>query len=244
MVDAVRHIDINCDLGEGVGKDQQIMPLISSCNIACGGHFGNRKTVLETIELAIKNGVKIGAHPSFPDRDNFGRKDMDIPKDELYRSVCDQITLVQELCDLLGGQMHHIKLHGALYNRAARDIALGQLVYRVMETLGVARIYAPANSVFSDLVPEKLICEGFLDRRYADDGQLVSRTEPNSLIVEEEEVWKQARSMVMDGNIQTISGRLIPVQVDTLCVHGDTASALEILNRVRNGFNALNIQVK
>ncbi|PQB05951.1 hypothetical protein BST85_04040 [Aureitalea marina] len=230
-------IDINADLGEGIGPDHAIMPMISSCNIACGGHAGDMTSMRSTIQLALDHNVAAGAHPSFPDRDNFGRVILQMSRQELTESIFEQILTFSAVCEELGAQLHHIKLHGALYNYAAKDAATSDAVIKALEMTGLRPIlYLPYNSVFhrkaEHLFP--LAFEAFIDRRYEEDGSLRSRQESDAVIHEPELAWKQLQLMVTQAKVMTVQGHLIPVKASTFCLHSDHPNAVEILNYIRN----------
>lgn len=228
-----KKIDINCDVGEGIGNEEQLMPLISSCNIACGGHAGDAASIRETIRRAIINEVKIGAHPSYPDKENFGREVMDIPTKELQSSIKEQLQLFCSILEKEGGKLHHIKPHGALYNVITKDKALANVF---LEAISVYKkrcyLYVPFASKIEELAKVagfKIKNEVFADRRYNDDLSLVSRKKKNAVIVEPEIVLHHVKRMALNGLIKTISNSEIPIKSETFCVHGDTPSALKIL---------------
>lgn len=229
-------IDINADLGEGMGNDAQIMPLISSCNIACGGHAGNTKSILKTLKLAKKHGVKVGAHPSFPDRDNFGRELITITKSELSQSIFEQIMLFQKCCEQAAISMHHVKLHGALYNYAAKDAPTADAVVDSILKTGVRPVlYVPPNSVLAEkaknLLPIKY--EAFIDRAYNNDLSLVSRKVKNAVIENEEKAFSQLVEMALKQNVVAIDGNHVSLKASTFCIHGDNKNVLGILNFIR-----------
>ena len=239
-------IDINCDVGEGIANEHLIMPYISSCNIACGGHFGDVKSIDKTIELAINNNVKIGVHPSFPDKENFGRKLMQISDVDLKNSIQSQLNLFIERLSLLDGKLHHIKPHGALYNAIAVDEKLAILfINSVQKYLKNAFLYVPYNSVIENVALKnniKIKYEAFADRNYNNDLTLVSRTNKNALLVDEKDVLNHVLNMIKNDKVITISGLEKEIKADTFCVHSDTENALEIVkylhqNLEKEGFN-------
>ena len=238
MITEVEHIiDINADLGEGIGPDRDIMPMISSCNIACGGHAGDMNSMRETVQLAMEYDVAVGAHPSFPDRDNFGRVILQMSREELTESIFDQILSFSALCEELDTQLHHVKLHGALYNYAARDVATSDAVIKALEMTGFRPIlYLPYNSVFhrkaENLFP--LAFEAFIDRRYEHDGSLRSRQHTDAVIHEPEIAWEQLERMVKQKEVMSVDGRVIPMEATTFCLHSDHPNAVDILNYIRN----------
>lgn len=232
------NIDINCDVGEGVENEHLIMPYISSCNIACGGHFGDEISIDKTIQLAIDNNVKIGAHPSFPDKENFGRKLMQISDDDLRNSIQGQLDLFLERLAVFGGKLHHIKPHGALYNAIAVDEHLANLfIHSTQKYLKSAYLYVPYHSVI-ELVALKnninIKYEAFADRNYNDDLTLVSRVHENALLVDKNEVFNHVLNMIKNNKVKTISGLEQEIKADTFCVHSDTKNALEIVKFLHN----------
>ncbi|MDY7393832.1 5-oxoprolinase subunit PxpA [Aureibaculum sp. 2210JD6-5] len=227
-------IDVNCDVGEGIDNELTIMPLISSCSIACGGHAGDSMTISKTIELALLNRVHIGAHPSYPDKTNFGRKEMDIPLDELQKSLEEQINTVQNELRRSVATMNHVKAHGALYNKAAVDAETAQCVIdAVKNTTKDVWLYAPFRSVLAEMALKqdlRVRFEAFIDRNYNADLTLVSRSEPKAIITDPKKVLKHLLRMITKHNVKTIDGKKIAIKAKTFCVHGDNPNALRILN--------------
>jgi 5-oxoprolinase (ATP-hydrolysing) subunit A len=217
--------DINADLGEQMGNDDHIMPYISSCNIACGGHAGDSDSIQKTVELALTYQVKIGAHPSYPDAANFGRKHMVISRTELEETLLWQIHQIKNHLDVLGEPLHHVKLHGALYNEAAVDASLAAIIIALLKDhFPTVALYAPFASQLATLgtfAGVSVIYEVFSDRRYQDDYSLVPRAFPNACIKDWEEIRRQVLDMVDDGRVRTQTGNWIPIQAETICVHGD-----------------------
>ncbi|MEX0883056.1 MAG: 5-oxoprolinase subunit PxpA [Cyclobacteriaceae bacterium] len=228
----VRKIDINSDLGEGYGNDADIMPFISSCNIACGGHFGTRQTIKETIDLAIQNQVKIGAHPSYPDKYHFGRKRMDIPFNELLNSLIEQIEIVKGMANQKNQALHHIKLHGALYLESLTNWELSENIAILIEThFPECTLYAPYMSKMADAAIKrnlKLKYEVFADRKYLVDLTLVDRKHPFAILTDPAEIMEHVMLMVENKKVKTLEGKLVPIVADTLCIHGDHPKAISI----------------
>ncbi|MEQ9593575.1 MAG: 5-oxoprolinase subunit PxpA [Cyclobacteriaceae bacterium] len=225
-------IDINCDLGEGVGNDHLLMPHLSSCNIACGGHAGDDDTMRSTITLALAHQVKIGAHPSFPDRKNFGRIDMHLPIDELEAIISSQIDRLHKLLEEQHTIMNHIKPHGALYNMAAVDQDTAEAIIRaVVAYSGKVFLYVPFGSVIEQRALEKGIpikYEAFADRNYNSDLTLVSRNEVNALLKDADEIFRHIVPIIKEQKVMSVDGSWIPIKADTLCIHGDNPNAPEI----------------
>ena len=229
----MKSIDVNCDVGEGVNNEKQLFSYISSCNIACGGHFGDAISIDKTIKLAIKNDVLIGAHPSFPDKENFGRKVMHISKDELQKSIQNQLDLFLERLSKFNVKLHHIKPHGALYNLISVDekaaIHFVEIIQKYIKNIF---LYVPYNSVIERVALKnnvKIKYEVFADRNYNNDLSLVSRNNKNALITAPLAVFKHVFKMIKNKEVLTISGENKLVKADTFCVHGDTENAVSIL---------------
>lgn len=239
-------IDINCDVGEGVGNEKLLMPYISSCNIACGAHAGSVKIIDKVIGLAKEHNVKIGAHPSFPDKENFGRVVMDIPKKELQYSIENQINLLKERAALQNVELYHIKPHGALYNLIAKDKEMAHLVVRaVLNTCPNVFLYVPYNSVIAEEALKsniKIKHEAFADRNYNDDLSLVSRNKENALITNKADVYSHIKRMIVEKKVQTITGTK-EIIADTICVHGDTENAVELVVYVFTKLTENNITI-
>lgn len=240
-------IDINCDVGEGVENEHLIMLYISSCNIACGGHFGDANSIDKTIQLAINNNVKIGAHPSFPDKENFGRKLMQISDDEFKKSIQQQLDLFLERVSFFDEKLHHIKPHGALYNAIAFDEKLASLFIKsTQKYLKDVFLYVPYNSVIEKVALKndiKIKYEAFADRNYNDDLTLVSRTNKKALLVDEKEVFNHVLFMIKNDKVKTISGLEKELKVDTFCVHSDTKNAVEIIKYVHQNLEKAGFKI-
>jgi 5-oxoprolinase (ATP-hydrolysing) subunit A len=241
-------VDINCDLGEGCPNDAELMKYISSANIACGFHAGDKETMRQTVDLAIENSVAIGAHPSFPDRDNFGRTNMSLPPDELFTIVSEQILALKAVCDEKGARLHHVKPHGALYNQAARDrtlaSAIAEAVKEIDETLvlfGLAGSVSISEAQASGL---QTASEVFADRTYQSDGSLTPRSQPNALIEDDEQAIAQALGFVNTGSVQATTGEIVSVRCDTICIHGDGSHAVSFAKKIREAFNNKGIGIK
>jgi 5-oxoprolinase (ATP-hydrolysing) subunit A len=234
-------LEFNCDLGEGLDNDDLLMPYLDSCNIACGAHAGDEPTIRKCIRLAIKHGVNIGAHPSYPDRLNFGRKVMEIDAHELKISLIQQIGLIDRICQEEGAQLHHIKPHGALYNLAAKDANMaGLIVSIVKEHYPNTVLYCPPFSMMESLAKKSdvsVMREVFADRSYQSDLSLVDRIHPKALLTDPEEVLAHVKIMVEQKQIKTIDGGLKSIVADTLCIHGDNPFALDILKTIKKSFN-------
>ncbi len=228
-----KYIDINCDVGEGIGNEEMILPLISSCNIATGGHAGTVESMKKVIRLAKINNVKIGAHPSYPDTKNFGRKSIAISSYELLDTVKSQLAIFQTILENEIAQLHHIKPHGALYNDIAKNKELAKTFLKAIDTYkDHIFLYVPFNSEIERASKKegfRVKYEAFGDRNYNTDGSLVSRKFENALITEPEHVLRQIVNMAKFEKILLSNDEEITVKADTFCIHGDTPRANEIL---------------
>ena len=233
-------IDFNCDVGEGLDNEHLLMPLISSCNIACGGHAGSVGIMDEVIRLAVENDVKIGAHPSFPDRENFGRKAMGISDDELQQSLEDQLQLFKERIELQKASVHHIKPHGALYNLVAVDQGKAELIVKAIQSVfDKVKLYVPYDSVIERVAREKgiqIVYEAFADRNYNEDLTLVSRSQPNAILSIPEEIVTHVSRMAEDSKVFTVTGKEKKIKAQTFCIHGDHENVVEILETLNKVF--------
>lgn len=242
----MKYIHINCDLGEGGGQDERLMPLISACNIASGGHAGDGETMERTVALALENNVQIGAHPSYPDKQNFGRESLNMSSEDLKQSLKSQILLLKKIAESMGGKLNHVKPHGALYNDAARDEKIATIVLEsVRESDDFVSVYVPQNSVITELAKGKIrtVTEAFADRNYHDDYQLVSRQKINAVLTEKEEVFEHLLRMFLEGEIETVNGRILECKADTFCLHSDTKNAVEIMEYLHQKFSQKNISI-
>jgi len=224
-------------MGEGFNadsilKDSQIMPFISSANIACGGHAGDESTILATIKSAKEEGVYIGAHISYPDSEHFGRRSMNMEQEELKDSLLHQLALIDRICDTEGVSLHHIKPHGALYHDCNSTKALAELLCEIMLEFNAGiKLYGLPSSILADVAEQSGITyvpEGFADRNYTDNGLLVSRSEVNAIINSPKEVIEHVEAM-RSGFVLTENKNKLPISVSTICVHSDTPNALSIV---------------
>lgn len=226
-------IDINCDVGEGVGNEKDLFPYISSCNLSCGAHAGDAETIKKVIALAKVHGIKIGAHPSYPDRENFGRVSMPIAIEELKKSLFSQIHQLEKFVTTEGLALHHIKAHGALYNDLSKDRQLAKAFLNCIAPYkDSCKLYVPYGSVVANEAYKlgfRIEYEAFGDRNYNPDLSLVSRKDPKALILEPDLVLDHVIAMIKNGNVTAINGNVVPICASTICIHGDTPSALQIL---------------
>lgn len=243
----MKQIHINCDLGEGGDRDKELMPLISACNIACGGHAGTVESMQHTVDLAIEHKVEIGAHPSYPDKENFGRSSLQISSTELKRALVAQILSLKQITEAEGAKLKHIKPHGALYNDAQKDEKIAEVIIdAILEFDDPLILYAPQNSVLARLAEGKieLKYEAFADRNYTPEARLVSRQKSNALITQKENVFKHLFLMFSEGKIHAENGQEIDLKADTFCIHSDTENSVEILKYLHKEFEKKNIKIK
>ena len=245
-------IDLNCDMGESygawkMGADAEVMPYISSANIACGFHAGDPATIRKTVALAVDRGVAIGAHPSLPDLMGFGRRAMKITPQDMYDLVLYQAGAVEAFARAAGAKLHHVKCHGALYNMAANDEALSEAMIRAVKDLGPNVIlYALSESRNFQLAKRAKIPvagEVFGDRGYSDDGTLAPRDKPGGMIEDPQQSVQQVLGMIEGGYVTSLSGRRVPVAADTLCLHGDQPGAVTFAQTLRRVFTEKGITV-
>lgn len=241
-------IDINADVGEGLDNDAELMPFLSSCNIACGGHAGDTFTMTEVVRLAKAHGVKIGAHPSFPDKINFGRKIMEMTAADLYTALKQQVRVLQNVLRSENAMLHHIKPHGALYNLAAKDEKTASVIVEVIKSIALPlKLYAPYGSVISKVADEEgveVIYEAFADRNYNKDLSLVPREMNNAVLTIKDKILNHVLRMIVHQKVSTVDGVEVPLKASTFCVHSDTENAVEILEYLNTKLPKNMIQVQ
>jgi 5-oxoprolinase (ATP-hydrolysing) subunit A len=240
-------IDLNCDLGEGCGSDAELMRYISSANIACGFHAGNRDTMRKTVELALEHGVAIGAHPGYADPENFGRTQMNMAPAEVRQLIFDQLDALKRVCESRGAKIRHVKPHGALYNQAAKDRELASAVVQAVAKWD-------SNLIFYGLSGSEMIAEAekvglrtasevFADRTYRSDGTLTQRTESNALITEPETSVMQVLDMIRYGRVRSTEAIMVAIKCETICLHGDGDHAVEFASLIREKLEAEGVNV-
>jgi UPF0271 protein len=241
-------IDINCDMGEGMLNDEAIMPFISSANIACGYHAGNSDIMKQTVNLALQYNIAIGAHPGFNDKENFGRKNHILSTTEYYDIFTDQIYTLQSITSQMGAKLHHIKPHGALYNMAATNVDIANILAQAIKDIDDSLIlYGLCNSYLisaAKSVNIKTASEVFADRYYGDDGNLIPRTHTDSLIEDPNKSLEQIVNALINGYIKTLNGKKLPIYAETLCVHGDNKNILVFLEKITIGLVGYGIKIK
>ncbi|MFN7781843.1 MAG: 5-oxoprolinase subunit PxpA [Lysobacterales bacterium] len=245
-------IDLNADMGESfgawhMGDDAALMPCVTSANVACGFHAGDPSTIAATVALALRHGVAIGAHPSLPDLQGFGRRTMQVTEDEVYGMTLYQAGAVRAFVEAAGGRLHHLKAHGALYNMAAKDVALSRGLVRAVKALGGGlKMYvlsgSPMEAVARDAGVE-VRSEVFADRRYMPDGTLAPRTRPDALITDEAESVAQVLRMVREGRLTAVDGSVVALRADTVCIHGDKPTAVPFVQALRRALAAESVEV-
>ena len=235
-------ININCDLGEksklhSNKNDPALLKIVNSANVACGYHAGDSESMNQVITISKENGVSIGAHPSFKDPENFGRKRMNLEFSEIKKLIIDQYEILQTIADKNGESVTHIKPHGALNNMACEDIDLATTLAKTIFDINKDLIYlVPTGSKMEAAAKRfnmKIACEIFADRNYEDDGNLVSRKKPNALITDPEVAKKHVLSMVQNQALNCFSGKQIPCKIDSVCIHGDNKSSLETAKSIK-----------
>ena len=247
-----RHIDLNCDMGEGeteasAALDRELMQFISSCSIACGGHAGSEHSMRQTAASALNAGLRIGAHPSYPDRENFGRQSMSISESALSAAITEQTAALKAIVTELGGELSFVKPHGALYNDMARDAELTSLVVTTIKafdpTLKIMGLAGSHCSAICEDLAMPFLGEAFADRRYTDDGQLSPRSQDGAVITEPETAVTQILSIVEHARVESINGKWLPLQAQSICVHSDTPGALDHLTIISNHLIARGINI-
>jgi UPF0271 protein len=235
-------------MGEAIGNDAELMPYISSANIACGYHAGNDEVMKESILLCLQHNVSIGAHPSYPDKKNFGRKELNLLIGEVYQIVKDQVQLLKLITQSEGTILHHVKPHGALYNYAARHRETAKaIVNAIIDVDPRLIVYGLSNSFLiteAEAIGLKAANEVFADRTYQDDGTLTPRKNKDALIESVEESVKQVMQMITDGKVRTITGNNIAIKADTICIHGDGQNAVPFARMIYKTLQKHQIEIK
>lgn len=231
-------------MGEGLDNDALLMPLIDAANIACGFHAGDADTIKQTIEKAMQNSVTIGAHVSFADKINFGRTEMKLSNEDVYALVQEQLYLFNKIATAFGAKMMHVKPHGALYNMSARDHELATIIAQAVKDFDEHLILYGLSGSHSISAAKAIglqtASEVFADRTYQDDGSLTPRSQANALIDDTAKAIQQVLQMKQDGTVTSITGKIIPVQAGTLCIHGDGARAIDFAIAIRTALNKVN----
>jgi UPF0271 protein len=246
-------ININCDLGEkskhhSNKNDPDLLDIVNSANVACGFHAGDVETMHQVVQISKKNGVSVGAHPSFNDPENFGRERMDLSSSEIRKLIIDQYEILQNIALNHNDEVSHIKPHGALNNMACEDIELSMTLANVIKEIDKDLIYlVPTGSKMEEAAKKldmKIACEIFADRNYEDDGNLVSRKKPHALITNPEEAKKHVLNMVKNQAINCHSGKQIPCEIDSVCIHGDNLSSLATAKSIKDNLIENKLKLK
>lgn len=246
-------VDLNSDLAESfgayrIGMDEEVIPCITSANLACGFHASDPVVMERSVRLCRENGVAVGAHPGFPDLQGFGRRNMSIPPEEIKAMVQYQIGALSAFCKAEGIRMQHVKPHGALYNMAAKDRSMAEAVCRAVAAVDPAMyVMAQAGSRMEEAALEmglKVIREVFADRAYEEDGSLVARNRPGAMITDEELAIRRVITMIKEGKVTAVTGKEIEIAADSVCVHGDGEKALLFVQRLNRAFEEEGIKQK
>ena len=246
-------ININCDLGEksklhSNENDPALLEIVNSANVACGYHAGDEETMREVVKISKRIGVSIGAHPSFNDPDNFGRERMNLSENEIRKLIIDQYEILQKISQDNDENVTHMKPHGALNNMACEDLELATVLAKVIYEIDKDLIYlVPTGSKMEEAAKKfnmKIACEIFADRNYEDDGNLVSRKKPHALITDPEQAKKHVLNMVKNQAINCHSGKQIPCEIDSVCIHGDNLSSLATAKSIRENLLQNNLKLK
>ena len=244
----MKSIDLNADLGEGYPNDAEILKYVSSANIACGLHAGSPSIMMDTVNLAMKSGVSLGAHPGYPDREGFGREEMVLPFDELKAILLYQIGALYAIVNSEGGKLEHVKAHGAMYNSAARNEDIARAIVSAAKDIDPSlKIFGPCGSF---LEAEALShgmefrCEVFADRAYLADGSLVPRSQEGALIKDRELCAARTLTMIEENYVKAISGERVHIKADTICLHGDSAGALDFARHLYRHLSENNVIIR
>ncbi len=246
-------VDLNCDLGESfgcytLGMDEKVIPFISSANIACGFHASDPIIMERTVDLAKENGVKVGAHPGFPDMMGFGRRNMQISTSEAKAYITYQIGALYAFCKCSGIPLSHVKPHGALYNMAGKDYSLAKAICEgIYEFDSNLILYALSNSEMiraANATGLRSLKEVFADRAYEEDGSLVARSKEGAMITDEDTSIRRVIRMIKEGKVEAISGKDIAIEAETICIHGDGLKALEFANKIHHALDKEGIQIR
>jgi UPF0271 protein len=248
----IRSIDLNCDLGEGPariadGRDLALLDLVTSANIACGGHAGDESTMRAVIRAAQSRGVKIGAHPGYPDRANFGRMEVPLSISDLKSQISDQIAALVSIARSEGASLHHVKPHGALYHAAMSRSEVAEAVAMAAASISptpalVGLCGSPTLELWRSM-GFSVLAEAFADRRYEADGSLRSRSDPDAMITDPDEAADQARSIVMLGRVLAVENRSVRLTADTICIHSDTPNSVDLARCVRRSLESEGVRI-
>jgi len=246
-------VDLNCDMGESfgawqMGNDAALMDFVSSVNVACGFHAGDASVIRQTVETAVSKNVAVGAHPSFPDLQGFGRREIKMSAAEVFDIVLYQIAAVKGICEASGAKLHHVKPHGALYNQAAKDANLAEAIAKAVKAIdGDLILYGLAGSFLiseAEKLGLKTASEVFADRTYQADGSLTPRSRPDALIENTEKAVAQVLQMISEKTVMATDGERVSLLAETVCIHGDGAHALEFAKTINAKLEANGVKIK
>jgi UPF0271 protein len=241
-------VDLNADLGEGAGHDDEILALVTSANIACGFHAGDADTMRRSIEAARDRKVAVGAHPSLFDRENFGRKELPVKSEEVFDAVVYQLGIFEAIAEASGVHPNHVKPHGALYNMAVRNLELANAIGRAVAEVDAKLIlFAPQNSHLAGAGTTnglQIAHEVFADRNYLSDGSLVSRTRPDALLHDPEEAAARVVRMLREGKVRAVDGIDVDVRAETVCIHGDTPGAVDFARVLKSRLEKEGVSIR
>lgn len=244
----MKHVDLNVDLAEGCSNDEQLLQLVTSANVCCGLHAGDYNEMRKAIAWAKANNVRVGAHPSFPDRENFGRTNMQLPDDELKACLFYQLGAAKALCDAANVPMEYVKPHGALYNMAAKDPHLAALIAKTVKSVDPSlKLMGLSGSLMLTIAEQHglaTISEVFADRHYLADGSLVPRTRDDAMVESDDEAIAQVLQMVLEGTVPTVDGVNVAIKADSICLHGDGEHAVVFAERIRKALEEKGIKVQ
>jgi UPF0271 protein len=251
----VEKIDLNCDMGESfgaykLGMDEEVIQYVSSANIACAWHAGDPSVMDRTVEMAVEHGVGVGAHPSYPDLLGFGRRNMDCTMEDVRNYVVFQVGALQAFCNVYGTKLQHVKPHGALYLTAVENEEVARVVAEAIVSVNPELLYVALAGAKGELMTRigrevglKVVYEAFPDRAYTPEGTLLSRRQPGAVVKDPQEVSERALRMVKEGVVIAVDGTTIPLEAQTLCVHGDTPTAVDLVRSIRQTMEADGVAV-
>lgn len=240
-------IDLNADVAEGCGQDDKLLSIVSSANICCGLHAGLPSEMLKILKLAKQHGVRVGAHPSFDDRENFGRSNQQLADDELQAVLLYQLGAITAVCDLVGVTLEYVKPHGALYNQAAKDAHLAEVIVTTIKAFNpnLAIMGLSGSELIKAATAQGMVAESevFADRRYEDNGALVARTQANAVIDNDSEALAQVLQMIKEQSVTSVNGKNIAVQADSVCLHGDSEHAVAFAQQIQSTLQQQHIAI-
>lgn len=244
-----RSVDLNADVGEGYPSDEAVLDVVTSASVACGAHAGDPFVMLTTAIAAAARGVVVGAHPSYWDREGFGRRDLDVPEDELLAAVVYQVGAMKSVADAAGSRLRFVKPHGALYNRAAVDPSVAETISEAVRLAGNGSLalLCPAGSTLADRAERhgiQVFRESFADRAYRPDGTLLGRAETGSVLSDPDAVARQAVRLAMEGTVVACDGSVVGMETDSICLHGDNPNALSLAQAIRHALEEAGVNVE